>query len=110
MADKFEGIRLGRKTIEHSRGSRPFTGVVARVESAGEVKLRETPNRVVLSDGLAAQVLDRPIPDGQLYLTVIGPGFEWSVAVSPDKRTEARRFADKVNAAVGDATGPVDQV
>jgi hypothetical protein len=101
MADKFQGIRLGRKTIEHSRGSRPFAGVQARVETSAEINSRPTPLREVLSDGLAAQLLKPEVKDDQLFLTVLGPDFEWSVAVEPERVRDARSFAGKVNAAVG---------
>jgi hypothetical protein len=108
MAEKFLGIRLGRKTIEHSRASRPFTGVTARIESKAEIDAREPTDRVVLSDGLAARLLKPEIAPTQPYLTVQGPDFEWSVALAPDQVAGARAFAGKVNEAVA-AAAAADQ-
>jgi hypothetical protein len=99
MAATFSGIRLGRKTIEHSRASRPLIGVSAQLETFAQINAREPLNRVVLSDGLAAQLLKPEIADRQPYLSVLGPDFEWSVAIASDRIAAARKFADKVNAA-----------
>jgi hypothetical protein len=99
MAAKFEGIRLGKKTIEHSRASHPLTGVVARLETGGQVRERVDVDDVRLLSGLRAQLLKEGVHDAEPYLTVSGPGFEWAVPITASQIPRAREFAIKVNAA-----------
>jgi hypothetical protein len=99
MAAKFEGIRLSKKTIEHSRASHPLTNVIARLETGGQLRERVDPDDVRMLSGLRSQLLKEGVNDAAPYLTVSGPGFEWAVPITGDKIPRAREFAIKVNEA-----------
>jgi len=97
VADKFAGIRLGKKTIEHSRDSRPKVGLSAAIVSGDAIVDRtELPGFVMLG-GLNRLLLNKGIKSDEAYLVVRGPSFEWCVPLTADNIKQARVFAEKVN-------------
>lgn len=98
MADKFEGIRLDSKRIQHSRASHPIEGVIARLETGGQLRERVNVDDISLLSGLRAQLLKEGVEDVDAYLTISGPDFEWAVPIHAKNVAAAREFAMKVNA------------
>jgi hypothetical protein len=97
MAEKFEGIRLTTNRIEHSRASYARDGVVARLETGGQLRERVDIADLSLLSGLRAQLLKEGVLDTDAYLTISGPSFEWAVRVNAGNIAAAREFALKVN-------------
>ncbi len=99
MADTFQGIRLGRKTIEHSRASYPIgPDVIARLETAEQIRARVDVEQVRLLSGLRAQLLKEGLGTDDGYLTISGPDFNWAVPINRRTVDKAREFVIKVNA------------
>lgn len=99
MVDKFAGIRLGRRAIEHSRDSRPRVGLSAVIVRGESLLDHVDEPDFLLLDGVTAQLLKKGVQAGAVYLAVRGPSFEWCVPLDADSLAKARAFADKVNAA-----------
>ncbi len=96
--ESFEGIKLVDDRIESKQGGGPIAGAHARVEAAGQVDARITATRLLLTGPLALG-LRKKKDHRELYLTIEGQGFAFSVKLDPKKGEQARNFAAKINAA-----------
>ena len=100
MADKFEGIRLTKTHIEHSRASYSHAGIQARLETGRQLRERvQDLDNLSLLSGLRAQLLKEGVEDVEAYFTISGPTFEWAIPIDAKNIEAARAFAIKVNAA-----------
>lgn len=101
---KFAGVTLKDGRIESRQGGGPVAGARATIESAGEIQRRITASRLVLTGPLAlAWRKKRDLRE--LYLTVEGNGFGFTVRVDPKLGLAARQFAATVNAESSKWTG-----
>lgn len=90
------GITLYRDgRVGRGRERYPVVGVSARVESGSELESRVTATRLV-GMGLFAFAAKKK-RGGEVWLTVEGPEFFWSVEVSRDDARDARKLAAQVN-------------
>ena len=97
MAKKFQGIRLSKNRIEHSRASHSLDGVVARLETGAQLRERVDVDDLTLLSGLRAQLLKEGVADKDAYLTVSGPEFEWAVPITAQTLADAKTFVVDVN-------------
>lgn len=90
-----DGVTLYKDRVERGRETFPLAGVSARVESGQELSSRVTVTRL-LAIGLFAFAAKKK-SGGEVYLTIEGPGFFWSLEVNRKKQSAARKFAAAVN-------------
>jgi hypothetical protein len=89
---KFAGVKLiGTERVESKQGGGSVHGAKATVETLGQIRGRRT----VKTLGLHQKKID----ERQVYLTIVGRGWEISVEVNPEDGTEAREFAARINSA-----------
>jgi hypothetical protein len=84
--------RLGKEG-----GTYPLAGVSARVEAGEALQKRVTATRVATMGVFALAAKKKS--GGEVYLTVEGPEFFWTLEVDRKKQKDAREFAAKVNQA-----------
>lgn len=92
----FEGIVLKPGEIMYKGQGGSVKDAVARVESAADVQSRVTATRL-LALGIFAFAVKKK--QGNVYLTVEHPDYQFVVEISVKKETEARKFAAKINTA-----------
>lgn len=95
-SEKFGGIKITSKEIQHKDGSGPIAGAHAIVDTAGEIDKRFTATRLLLT-GPFALAWRKKKDKRELYIAVEGDGFAFVEEVDPKKGAEARKFAAKIN-------------
>ena len=105
-AGEFAGVRFGGLSISYKGESQPLSGVRATVESAGELSSRMSGLNTVGgamffgSTGAIVGAMPRKRVDlRELYLSVEGDTFAWTVSLPAKKGKAAREFAARVNTA-----------
>lgn len=105
--DEFVGVWVGGGYIVYEGRRYPAAGVVAVVESVGELNVRDrsrvSVTRMAFLGPLALAVPKRrkvTEDSREVYLTVTGDEFQFVVPVPADKGLEARQFAAVINTAV----------
>lgn len=89
------GVTVYRDRIERGGESHPLDGVTARVETGSDLEKRVTVTRLVAIGVFA--LLAKKKSGGEVYLTIEGPNFFWTIEVDRKKQPDARTFAAKVN-------------
>lgn len=105
----FDGFVLRRDCVVKINAGKneeqPLAGVTARVESGSDIQSRVTATRL-LAIGVFAFAAKKK-KGGEAYLTIEGPDFFWTAEVDRKKRSDAVKFAGKVNDAAR-ALGPAE--
>lgn len=102
----FAGITIGKDSVTYKGEARPLEGVVAHVETAGELTRRATLTRTAVggfifggAGAIVGALLTKKKDTRALYLMVEGPEFAWVVKVPFRQDQSARRFAATLSAA-----------
>lgn len=91
----FSGVALGKDYVQRGSEKYPLDGVTARLESGTDLQRRVTATRLVALGVFAFAAKKKS--GGESYLTVEGPDFFWTIEVDRKKRSDAQKFAAKVN-------------
>lgn len=91
----FADLTLHRDRITKGGETQPLAGVTARVEAGSDLKKRVTATRLVALGVFAFAAKKKT--GGEVFLTIEGPEFFWTVEVDRKKRGDAQAFAAKVN-------------
>lgn len=91
----FADLTLHRDRVTKGGDTHPLDGVTARVEVGSDLEKRVTATRLVALGVFAFAAKKKT--GGEVFLTVEGPGFFWTIEVDRKKRGDAQAFAAKVN-------------
>lgn len=106
LASQCAGVTLSDGWLSYRGRRQRLTGLTIVVESASDIHRRATVTRTAIG-GLAAggkgaivgALLTKRVDDRELYFTINGPAYAWSVPVPPALGAEARAFAARVTTA-----------
>lgn len=97
--DAFDMITLYKDAITRREGlskeEYPLNGVVARVEQGSDLEKRVTATRLIATGVLALGWKKKS--GGEVWLTIEGRDFFWTVEIDRKKADKARKFAARVN-------------
>lgn len=102
----FGGMTVTDDSVTYKGEQHSLEGVVAHVETAGELTRRATLTRTAVggfifggAGAIVGALLTKKKDTRALYLMVDGPDFAWVVKVPLRQDQAARRFASQLNAA-----------
>lgn len=95
--ESFQGVVLAGGEVRFKGEGGSVAGVTATVESGADVRRRVTATRFLLAGG----VFSKRKQVGHVFLSVVGPGFEFVVGVPVRLEADARVFAARVNSVAG---------
>lgn len=95
----FDTVTLYKDRVKKAAGfggeEHELVDVVARVESGTDFESRVTVTRLIAIGVFALAAKKRT--GGEVFLTIEGPDFFWTVEVDRKKAADAQKFAAKVN-------------
>lgn len=94
----FGELVLADTWISYRGQTQPLTNVTATVESVGQLQRRITATRLA-TIGVFALAMQKKQDDRELYMTIVGPQFEWLIEYAPDSGAGARKIAAIINTA-----------
>jgi hypothetical protein len=97
MSSELSNIVLTDSIIKYKGEGGSLVGAHATIESAGDVERRITAIRLVLTGPLAL-AWRKNKDHRELYLTVEGPGYAFTVPIDPKAGQSARELASRINA------------